>query len=54
MAKKYNINFTPSSYLLDREGKIVAKHKRDKGLTQAVAAVVKGQALPEEKAGGGN
>jgi hypothetical protein len=54
LAKKFNINFTPSSYLLDRDGRIVAKHKRDKGLAQAVAALVKGQTLPEEKAGGGN
>ena len=49
VARKFNVRGIPMNYLLDRDGKIVAKDLWQKKITEAVAAVVKGQKPPESK-----
>lgn len=53
VAERFNIHFTPASFLLDREGKIVAKFLMKKDISTAVTATVKGERLPELKPRGG-
>ena len=50
IARLYNIRSLPQTYLLDREGRIVAKGLRGEDMTAAVAALVEGRA-PEPRDG---
>jgi hypothetical protein len=40
MAGKYGVNSIPATYLLDGEGKIIAKNLRGEALEKAVAAAL--------------
>lgn len=49
LVKKFNINGIPMNYLLDPLGKIAAKDLFRKQFDTAVAAVLKGEKVPEPK-----
>jgi len=49
LAKKFNVRGIPMNYLLDRDGKIVAKDLFQKQFDTAVSATIKGEKIPETK-----
>ena len=49
LARKFNVNGIPMNYLLDRDGKIVAKDLFQKQFDKAIAATIKGEKIPETR-----